>query len=251
MEAAVRKSLPTSDAAPFQVWPPSAAQLRESVWIVIAAYNEETRLGPCLDRVCEHFSNVVVVDDGSHDNTYQAAALYPVWRVRHAVNCGQGAAIQTGIDFALQKGASILVTFDADGQHDPLDVHRLVEPVACGEVDVCLGSRFLGEAPGIPWTRYWLLKGGVWLTQLISRVKVTDTHNGLRALSRDAAQLIRLKQNRMAHASEILDEIQRHRLAYREAPVCVAYTEESLRKGQSSWNALRVLSQWLLGKMLR
>ena len=251
MEAAVKIQPSAAEGTPFQIWPPSSERIREGVWIVIAAFNESTRLAGCLSQVCEHYPNVVVVDDGSHDATYEVAAGYPVWRVRHAVNCGQGAAIQTGIDFALSRGATILVTFDADGQHSVQDIATLVEPVALGEVDVCLGSRFLGEAPGIPWNRWLVLKAGILVTQWISRIHVTDTHNGLRALSREAAGLIRLKQNRMAHASEILDEIQRHRLTYREAPVRVEYTEESLRKGQSSWNAFRVLTQWLLGKMLK
>jgi len=95
------------------------------------------------------------------------------------------------------------------------------------------------------------LKLGVLFTRVVSHVRVTDAHNGLRAFSREAARHIRIKQNRMAHASEILDEIRRGGFRYREVPVTIRYSEESLAKGQSSWNAFRVTSQFLLGRLIR
>lgn len=220
------------------------------VWIVVAAFNEGARLGACLEALCRVYAQIVVVDDGSQDDTYTLAGRYPVWRLRHAVNCGQGAALQTGIEFALRRGAEILVTFDADGQHSVEDIAQLVRPVAAGEVDVCLGSRFKGAALGIPWQRWLVLRLGVLLTRYLSRLDVTDTHNGLRAFSRRAGEQIRLRQNRMSHASEFLDEIRRHRLRYTEAPVTVQYTAGSLAKGQSTWNAVRILTRWCLGKLL-
>jgi len=221
------------------------------VWMVIAAYNEGPRLGHTLTAVCQCCPNVVVVDDGSRDDTAEIAARHPVWVLRHPINRGQGAALQTGIDFALRKGAQILVTFDADGQHSLDDLERVVEPIRAGRADVVLGSRFLGQTVGLRPSRWLVLKLGVVFTRLVSRIRVTDTHNGYRALSRHAAQTIRIQQDRMAHASEILDQIQDHGLRYCEVPVTIRYTEETMTKGQSSWNALKIVGQFLLGRMIR
>ncbi len=223
----------------------------QDVWIVVAAYGEGPRLRRALEPLCARWSNVVVVDDGSLDDTFEEAMGLPVWVLRHPVNCGQGAALQTGIDFALARGAQVIVTFDADGQHDPADVEKLVAPVLAGEVQVALGSRFLGEAVDMPASRRLVLKLGVLFTRVFSRIAVTDTHNGLRALSRDAARKIRIQQDRMAHASDLLDQVHVHRLSYREVPVTIRYTSDSLEKGQGNWNAFRIVGQLILGRFVR
>jgi len=224
----------------------------DDVWIVVAAYNEAARVAATVAgvRACG-YRNVVVVDDGSRDATGDEALSAGAWVLRHAINLGQGAALQTGLRFALLKGAAYLVTFDADGQHDPEEIARLLAPVRSGAADVALGSRFLGKAENIPLVRKLVLKAGVVFTRVFSGVRVTDTHNGFRALSRKAAQTIRIRQNRMAHASEILDEVQAHGLRYVEVPVTIRYTAESLAKGQSSWNALRIVGQLLMGRLVR
>jgi glycosyltransferase involved in cell wall biosynthesis len=224
---------------------------RDSHWIVIAAYNEAERLGPTLLAVQRYGGPVVVVDDGSTDQTGLVAIEHGAWVLRHIVNCGQGAALQTGIDFALSHEAEIVVTFDADGQHSESDIATLVEPIVLDKADITLGSRFLGHAVGLPRSRWLVLKLGVLFTRIFSGVAVTDTHNGLRAMSRAAAQRIRISQNRMAHASEIIDQIRLHGLRYSEVPVTIRYSASTLEKGQSSWNALRVAGQLLLGKLLR
>jgi glycosyltransferase involved in cell wall biosynthesis len=221
------------------------------VWIVIAAYNEGGRLGATLQSLRRYFPNVVVVDDGSADDTHEVALAHGVWALRHVVNCGQGAALQTGMDFALGRGAEVVVTFDADGQHGADDIEQLVEPVHSGRADVALGSRFLGQAVGLPWSRWLVLKLGVHFTRVFSRIDVTDTHNGFRALSRHAAQSIRITQDRMAHASEILEQISQQRLRFCEVPVTIHYSGATLAKGQSSWNALRIVGQLLLGRLIR
>jgi glycosyltransferase involved in cell wall biosynthesis len=220
-------------------------------WVIVSAYNESARLADTLRAVCERFSNVVVVDDGSEDDTNNIALRFPVWVLRHIVNSGQGAALQTGLTFALGRGAAVLVTFDGDGQHSPDEIERLVKPVREGTVDVALGSRFLGRSVGMPWGRWLVLKLGVLFTRVFSWVSVTDTHNGLRALSRQAALQLRITHNRMAHASEILDQIRERRLRYCEVPVTIRYSGETVAKGQSSWNALRILAQLFLGRLVR
>jgi glycosyltransferase involved in cell wall biosynthesis len=221
------------------------------VWVVVAAYNEGRRLGRTLHGLCAVCRDVVVVDDGSTDDTQQVALTHPVWVLRHVINCGQGAALQTGIEFALRQGARVIVTFDADGQHAAEEIRRLTAPVLAGQAQVVLGSRFLGRAVGIPWTRRLLLKLAVLFTRVFSRVTVTDTHNGFRALSREAAAAVRITQNRMAHASEILDQVRQNGLTYCEVPVTVHYTPETMAKGQNSWNSLKIVGQLVLGRFIR
>ncbi len=221
------------------------------VWVVIAAYNEGPSLSETLRGMVGFVPNIVVVDDGSEDDTATHAAAFPVWLLQHLVNRGQDAALQTGIDFALRNGATAIVTFDADNQHDRADIPAMLAPVLSGEVDVALGSRFLGRTVGIPLTRLVVLKLGIVFTRLVSRIAVTDTHNGFRCLSREAAKTIRITQDRMAHASEILDEICQHKLRYVEVPVTIRYTATSIAKGQSSWAAARIVWQFLLGRSIR
>lgn len=231
---------------------PPQATPSSNIWIVVPAYNEAARIERTIQGLIHHFPNVVVVDDGSRDATFDSLQGLPVWALRHPINLGQGAALQTGIDFAVGQGADVVVTFDADGQHDVHDIERLVEPILSQRAEVALGSRFLGnEAVNMPTSRWFILKLGVLFTRVCSRINVTDTHNGLRALSRMAATKLRIHQNRMAHASEILDQIQYLGLKFEEVPVTVHYSDAVLEKGQQNSAAVKVAAQFLLGRMVR
>ena len=169
--------------------------------------------------------------------------------LRHPINRGQGAALATGIAAALRLGAKIIVTFDADGQHDPADLDEMTEPIRSGRADIVLGTRFDPSKPSdVPGGRRLLLKLGVWFTRIISQVRVTDMHNGFRAISAEAAAGLRIRQDRMEHASEILDEIRRNHWRYVERPVRVRYTEYSMTKGQKNHEALRLALRILFYK---
>jgi len=223
----------------------------ENIWIVMPAYKEAARIRTTLAELLPRWGNIVVVNDGSPDDTGAVAKSCGVWVVTHPINRGQGAALQTGIDFALQRGAECIVTFDSDGQHDPADIPAMLAPVQSGEADLALGSRFLGRTVGMPLSRHIVLKLAVLFTRVVSRIAVTDAHNGFRALSRSAAQAIRIRQDRMAHASEILDEIRRLGLRFTEVPVTIRYSAATLEKGQSSWNAIRIVWQFFVGKVVK
>lgn len=227
--------------------PPGA----ESVWAIVPAYNEEDRIGPVIDGVRRFTPHIVVVDDASSDRTAQVALGRDAWVITHAVNLGQGAALQTGIDFALGRGAACLVTFDADGQHQPEDIPRLVEALRAADAEFALGSRFLGSADGIPWTRRLMLRGATWFTRALSGVAVSDTHNGLRAMTHRGAHALRIRFNRMEHASEILDAIGRSGLKYVEVPVRIRYTAATLAKGQRTAAAMGIGFRVLLNKVTR
>lgn len=220
-----------------------------NAWIVIAAYNEGTVIRGVIDGVKRLYPNVVVTDDASTDNTAAEARSAGAIVLEHLINRGQGAALKTGITYALQHGAEAIVTFDADGQHDPKDVPAMLAPIERGEVDVTLGSRFLRDGSNVPPLRRLALQAGVTFTHLVSRINVTDTHNGFRALNRSAAERIQILQDRMAHASEILDEIIRHKLRYREVPVTVTYSYYSREKGQSSSAMFRIAFKIFMHKL--
>ena len=225
--------------------------VNNEIWIVVPAYNEQRQIDATLSGLTRKYENVILVDDGSADATYDRAGEHPVHRLRHVINLGQGASLRTGMDYALLRGAETIVTFDGDGQHQASDIDALIAPIQKSEADVVLGSRFLGHASGMPWGRKLVLKGGILFTRLMSRIRVTDTHNGLRAFSRMAAKAIVIEENGMAHASEILDEISRLGLRYQEVGVTVHYTTQSLEKGQSNWNALRIAGKLMVGRLLR
>jgi polyprenyl-phospho-N-acetylgalactosaminyl synthase len=202
------------------------------VWVVIAAYNEARAIGRVLAGLAAWPYRVVVVDDGSTDATGHAAARAGAEVLTHPINLGQGAALQTGIDYALRRGASHVVTFDADGQHRPEDIAVLLAALAAQNADFALGSRFRGAAVNLPPLRRLMLRAATWFTRLTTGLDVTDAHNGLRAMTRRGAAEIRLRQNRMAHASEILHQIAASGLPYVEAPVTIQYSRYSLAKGQ-------------------
>ena len=209
--------------------------------IVIAAYNESRMIGAVVTELRAAGYPVVVVDDGSADGTASAAASAGATVVRHPINLGQGAALQTGIEFALEQGAETIVTFDADGQHRVADIPALCEALATNQADFALGSRVLGASLNAPVSRRILLKLATWFTRLSTRMRVTDTHNGLRAITKRGAQALKLRQNRMAHASELLQQIADSGLRYVEVPVTIQYSAYSLAKGQSLGDALTIL----------
>lgn len=218
-------------------------------WIIIAAFREETVIGDVVRGVKALYPNVVVVDDASGDKTGSRAEEAGAIVLTHLINRGQGAALKTGIDYALSKGAEILVTFDADGQHHVEDIAPMITPIENGEVEVVLGSRFLRDGSNIPPLRRIVLKAGIIFTNILSGLRVTDTHNGFRALSRTAAKKIRIVQDRMEHASEILDEIKRRHLTYTEVPVTITYSYYSKGKGQSSLAMFKIAMKYIAHKL--
>ena len=218
---------------------------------VIPAYNEGGRIANSVRDAAQFVSAVVVVDDCSGDKTGEQAHEAGAYLLTHVINRGQGAALQTGTDFALrQLDAEIIVHFDADGQMRGSDIPAMVDPIERREVDVTLGSRYLGSADNIPWDRRLVHKGAILFTYALSGLRMTDAHCGFRALSAHAARSIRITMNRMAHASEIPDQIAVKKLRYREVPVHIRYSDETLAKGQKTSAMFRVAYDFLRGKFI-
>lgn len=220
--------------------------------IVIPAYNEASAIGDVLDKLLTQFSSndIILVNDGSVDDTGLIAKKSEVKVLRHAINRGQGAALLTGINYALKQDADIIVTFDADGQFDAAEIKDLARQISSEGYDIVLGSRFLNNNSNIPPSRKLILKLGILFTHLTTGLRVTDTHNGFRALSRKAAEIIRIKQDRMAHSSEILHEIKRLNLKWKEVPVTVRYSAYSRAKGQKWYGAFKIVWDLVINKLV-
>lgn len=221
---------------------PSSASGYAADWLVIPLYNEASVIADVIAGALPTFPNIVCVDDGSTDGSGEAARAAGARVISHVVNLGQGAALQTGISFVCeQPGARSLVTFDADGQHQVADARAMVDLIASGETAIVFGSRFLDgrTKPGL--VKRIVLTFAVWFTKQSTGMRLTDAHNGLRAMSVPAARKVNLTQDRMAHASEIVLQLGRTGLDWREYPVHVLYTDYSRGKGQSMWNSVNIL----------
>lgn len=219
----------------------------EDAWLVIPLYDEAAVLRSVLEEAMAVFPHVVCVDDASSDGSGEIARAAGAVVVRHPVNLGQGAALQTGICHVLRAtDAAYLVTFDADGQHRVQDAAEMVERARAEDLAVVFGSRFLDSRtrPGL--LKKMLLKSAVWLTNQQTGMKLTDAHNGLRVIRRDAATRLDLQQNRMAHATEIVLQLGRTGLPWAEHPVHVLYTDYSKAKGQSMANSVNILIDTIL-----
>lgn len=211
------------------------------VWVVIPLYNEATVIAGVIEELLPVFPNVVCIDDGSRDGSGRIAVGAGARLVKHPINLGQGAALQTGFEFALERGARFVVTFDADGQHRVEDAAAMVRRARDEDLAIVFGSRFLDDRtnPGI--LKKIVLKTAVWVTNLTTRTRLTDAHNGLRVIRDDALRPIKLRQDRMAHGTEIVVQLGRTGLPYAEQPVEVIYSDYSKAKGQSLLNSVNIL----------
>ncbi len=204
-------------------------------------YNEQKVIAAVLNELLAKFRNVVAVDDGSQDSTYKTACSTKASVVRHPVNLGQGAAIQTGIEYALEdKKAKYFITFDSDGQHQLKDAEKMLAILKTGKFDIVLGSRFLGKS-NLPLKKKLFLQTAIHSRNLFSKIKLTDIHNGLRVFNRGVAEKLNISMAGMAHASEIIDRIGQYDFRYTEVPVIIKYTSYSKAKGQSMFNSVNIL----------
>ena len=213
-------------------------------WVVVPLYNEAPVIADVVRGVRSVFPNVVCVDDGSRDRSAEEAREGGAVVVRHPVNLGQGAALQTGIEYALRDpGMRYVVTFDADGQHRVEDAAAMVEILRAGSADIVFGSRFLDARTQPSRGKRALLRAAVLYTNVTTKVNLTDAHNGLRAFTRAVAEHLDIRQNRMAHASEIVEQVGAGGFRYAEHPVHILYTDYSRAKGQSMLNSVNILTE--------
>ena len=222
------------------------------VAFIIPVYNEASVIGGVVASVLKEYKHVVCVNDGSRDTSAQEIAKTKAYLVDHPINMGQGAALQTGIEFArLLPDVKYFVTFDADGQHRLEDVAAMLKEIRTDKYDIILGSRFLGSTVNMKTSKKVVLKAGIAFSNATSGLKLTDTHNGLRVFNRKVAEEMQITLPDMAHASEILEIIADKKYRYKEIPVTIEYTDYSRGKGQSIINAVNIGFDTLLRKFTR
>lgn len=219
------------------------------LFVIVPAYNEAKNIGRVIsDLFSQGLENIVVVDDGSSDDTFELAKSAGAVVLRHEVNRGQGAALQTGNEYALANDAGWVVHFDADGQFNPADIADALVLMRIQSADAVLGSRFLDNRSKIPWTKkHIILPVSRFINRLLTGLKLTDAHNGFRVLSRHALEKIKISQDRMAHNSEIVRQIKEHGLVFVEHPVQVKYFEY----GQGVGGGLKIIGEILQERLIK
>lgn len=221
--------------------------MNDDVWLIIPLYNEASVIADVVRDARQTFPNVVCVDDGSSDDGGAAAHGAGAHLVTHPINLGQGAALQTGFDYALsQPGMRWVVTFDADGQHQTSDVTDMLDLAQRDNLDLVFGSRFLDDRTEAGTLKKIVLRLAVAYTNMTTHTRLTDAHNGLRVLSKDVVGRLNITQNRMAHASELVAQIGALNVRYAESPVHILYTDYSKAKGQSLWNSINILVELMI-----
>jgi len=226
--------------------------VKQRIFVVIPVYNEKPSvLEATLNKIIEKGYEAVLVDDGSAEEYRISRSNTPIHYLRHNINLGQGAALQTGMDYALSCGADIIIHFDADGQHEANDIDKFVNRLREG-YDVVLGSRFLHpkDKEVVPKGRRLILRVARIINGVFTGLWLSDAHNGFRALSRSAALKIRIRENRMAHATEILQIIKEQKLKYCEVPTRITYSDYSKAKGQNAANSINILIDVIKNKVL-
>ena len=227
-------------------------KINPKIYIIVPAYNEEKCIAEVIIDLKKHgYNNIIVINDGSTDDTVRIARKNKAIVLSHPINLGQGSAIQTGLEYAIFSGADMIITFDSDGQHMAGDIKSLLEPLIDDKAEVALGSRFLDKNSNTPWIKKMMLKGGTVLLFMMYGIMLTDTHNGLRAFTADAASKMRLESRGMEHASEIIEKIKLEKIRYIEVPVTIRYTDYSIKKGQRISNSLNILFKMLAKWFIR
>lgn len=219
------------------------------IFVIVPAFNEEQSIGRVVTDLFEHgFEHVIVVDDGSSDKTRQYAEQAGAVVLRHEINRGQGASLQTGNEYALKNGATTVVHFDADGQFNPSDIKPALEFLQAHKADILLGSRFLDNRSQIPWTKkYLVLPISRFVNKFLTGLALSDAHNGFRVLSKTALEKINISQDRMAHNSDIVKQIKEYGLIFVEYPVEVKYFEY----GQGVGGGFKILQDIFTAKFLK
>jgi glycosyltransferase involved in cell wall biosynthesis len=216
------------------------------VAVVIPSFNEAKKIQQVINELKLHFNFIVVVDDGSSDDTESILRDSEIIYLKHPINLGQGAALQTGISFAVDvPDIEYILNFDADGQHSISSALNFVEVIKETNVDIVMGSRFidLNHDSGMPRKKKIILRLGIIFTRLNTGLKVTDTHNGLRIMTKKFAKTLNIRQSGMAHASEIISHVKISKATWLEAPADIYYTEYSIQKGQSVLNAINIVTE--------
>lgn len=211
------------------------------VYILIPLFNEAEVIESVIKKLSVNFQNIVVVNDGSTDRSFDILKNLDVHLINHPINMGQGSAISSGFHYIYESDAEALITFDADGQHSVEDAEIFANAILDTDDEVIFGSRFIKHAKNIPFIKRYVLILATKITNYFSKMHLTDTHNGMKAIKKESLSKINIQINGYAFESEFIKCISKKKLKYSELPTNIIYTEYSKLKGQSLMNGFIIL----------
>jgi polyprenyl-phospho-N-acetylgalactosaminyl synthase len=216
--------------------------MHEKVYVIVPVYNEEEEILDVLNDLKRYFKNILVVNDGSTDSTSDILELSNVDTLSHLINLGAGAAISSGFEaIKRKKNIKAVITFDADGQHSAEDANDFAhEIISCSE-DVIFGSRFIAHSKNIPLIKKIILSIITFITNVITKVKLTDAHNGMNAFKTSCLEKILINIDGFGFATQIVNSVGKNSLSFKEMPTNIKYTDYSIKKGQRILGGLLIL----------
>ncbi len=225
-----------------------------NIFCVIPSYNEEDHIVEVIKDVKKITKNIIVVDDSSTDNTYSLAKSQKVTVLRHIINRGQGASLQTGNEYAYSNNADIVVHFDADGQFKAEEIKDIIKPIINNKADIVFGSRFLEKKSKIPKLKKIIILP---LAKLINKIffgiNLTDPQNGFRAINRKALETIKIENDGAAHCNEILIKSFKNNLRIKEVPVSVIYNHfgQNILNGKGRGaGGIKIIKDLIIGRFI-
>ncbi len=216
---------------------------QKSIFAIIPAKNEAGRIADVINKTKKYVGNILVVDDGSSDNTFKEAVKANVYALRHAVNLGKGCALKTGCEFAIRKKAGVIIFLDADGQHDPAEIPKFIK--ALKDNDIVFGYRQLNEnMPPILKFGNWFINSAI---SLLYKINLRDTQSGFRAFKSAAYKKILWNANDYYVESEIIAKTGKNKLKYKEIPIKTIYNDRY--KGTTVLDGFKIVARLIWGRM--
>ncbi len=218
----------------------------KNVWVIVPAFNEGPRIIGVIKGIRKHSKNIVVVDDGSKDNTYRIISKENVHYIRNIINIGKGAALKTGCDYAINNGAEIIIALDGDGQHDPAEIPNFLHEIEKGK-KIVFGYREGRKSMPL------ILRYGNWfinkVTRLLYGVKLKDTQSGYRAFTASAYNKIRWKSADYSMESEMIANLGKHKMKYGEIPIKMIYYDTY--KGTTIKDGVKIVINMIIWRFFK
>ena len=214
----------------------------DKIYILVPVFNEEKKIKSVVSELQKVFKNIIVVNDGSSDASQEILESLDVTVLNHSINLGQGAAISTGFKYIQDlNNAEAVVTFDADGQHSIEDAKAFAKEIILCDEEIIFGSRFIRNKANIPFIKKIALSIVVMFTNRLSRINLSDAHNGLKAIKKDSLKKIDITIDGFGFESQIIHQVSKKNITYKEMPTNTIYTSYSKNKGQKLINGLIIL----------
>ena len=218
----------------------------KDIYVIVPAFNEQNVIKDIINNLLKDFSNVIVINDGSNDKTLETINDLDIKILNHEINLGVGAAVQTGFDYVSNiPDAKAVITFDADGQHLVDDAVAMAKEIMICDEGIIFGTRFPKHSKNIPMVKRIVLKLIAKITDLVTGVSLSDAHNGLKAYKVSIIKELELQFSSYSYESELITQVAKKKIDYKEMPTDIKYTSYSIKKGQKLLNGLLIIEDLL------